>query len=112
MDLALIGKRALVTGSTGDMGEGIARTIAPEDAVVVVQGRHESAGRRVQQGIEAAGGKVVVAIGDLSTDDGAQRVVDTAVAECGAIDILVNNRDPGPNSRARRCELATPGQEG
>ena len=66
----------------------------------------------MQQGIEAAGGKVVVAIGDLSTDNGAQRVVDTAVAECGASDILVNNRDPGPNSRARRCELATPGQEG
>jgi len=91
MDLALTGKRALVTGSTGGIGEGIAKTIAREGAVVVVQGRNESAGRRVQQETEAAGGKAAVAIGDLSADDGAKRVVDKSVAECGAIEILVNN---------------------
>ncbi len=68
MDLTLTGKRALVTGSTGGIGEGIAKTLAREGAAVVVQGRNESAGRRVQQQIEAAGGKVVVAIGDLSTE--------------------------------------------
>lgn len=70
MDLALADKRALVTGSTGGIGEGIAKTLAREGAAVVVQGRNKSAGRRVQQQIEAAGGKAVVAIGDLSTDDG------------------------------------------
>jgi len=48
-------------------------------------------GGACNQEVEAVGGKAVVAIGDLSTDDGAQRVVDKAVAECGAIDILVNN---------------------
>jgi 3-oxoacyl-[acyl-carrier protein] reductase len=91
MDLALTGKRALVTGSTGGIGEGIAKLLAREGAAVVVQGRNDSAGRRVQQQIEAAGGRAAVAIGDLSTDDGAKRVVDTAVAEFAAIDILVNN---------------------
>jgi 3-oxoacyl-[acyl-carrier protein] reductase len=91
MDLALTGKRALVTGSTGGIGDGIAKLLAREGAAVVVQGRNDSAGRRVQQEIEAAGGQAVVAIGDLSTDDGAKRVVDTAVAAFGAIDILVNN---------------------
>jgi 3-oxoacyl-[acyl-carrier protein] reductase len=91
MDLTLTGKRALVTGSTGGIGEGIAKTLAREGAAVVVQGRNESAGRRVQQQIEASGGKAVVAIGDLSTDDGAKRVADKAVAEFGAIDIVVNN---------------------
>jgi hypothetical protein len=30
----------------------------------------------VQQEIEAAGGKAILAISDLSTDDGAKRVVD------------------------------------
>jgi len=91
MDLALTGKRALVTGSTGGIGEGIAKALAREGAIVVVQGRNESAGKRIQQEIEAAGGKATTAIGDLSTDDGAKRVVDKAVAECGAIEILVNN---------------------
>jgi 3-oxoacyl-[acyl-carrier protein] reductase len=91
MDLSLTGKRALVTGSTGGIGEGIAKLLAREGAAVVVQGRNESGGRRVQQEIEAAGGQAVVAIGDLSTDDGAKRVVDTALAAFAAIDILVNN---------------------
>jgi 3-oxoacyl-[acyl-carrier protein] reductase len=91
MDLALTGKGALVTGSTGGIGEGIAKILAREGAAVVVHGRNESAARRVQQEIQAAGGRAIVAIGDLSTDEGAKRVVDEAVAELGAVDILVNN---------------------
>jgi 3-oxoacyl-[acyl-carrier protein] reductase len=91
MDLALTGKRAIVTGSTSGIGEGIARMLAREGAAVVVHGRNEAAARRVQQEIEVAGGKVVVAIGDLSTDDGAKRVADRALTEFGAIDILVNS---------------------
>src|SRR5690242_5694071 len=68
MDLAFTGKRALVTGSTGGIGEGIAKMLAQEGAAVVVQGRNESAGSRVQREIEAVGGKAILAIGDLSTD--------------------------------------------
>ncbi len=58
MDLALIGKRALVTGSTGGIGDGIAKMIAREGAVVVVQGRNESAGRRVQEIVPNSVGQV------------------------------------------------------
>ncbi len=91
MDLALTGKRALVTGSTGGIGEGIARMLAREGATVVVQGRNDSAGRRVQQEIEATGGRAIIAIGDLATDEGTKRVVEKAVAELGAVEILINN---------------------
>jgi len=91
MDLRLTGKRALVTGSSSGIGEGIAKNLAREGAAIVVQGRNEKAARRVQHEIDAEGGKAVVAIGDLSTDDGAKRVADTALTELGAIDILVNN---------------------
>ena len=41
MDLQLKGKRALVTGSTSDIGEGIAQVLAQERAVVVVHGCNE-----------------------------------------------------------------------
>src|SRR5262244_4100910 len=91
MDLRLTGKRALVTGSSSGIGEGIAKTLAREGAAVVVQGRNEHAARRVQQEIDAAGGKAIVAIGDPSTDEGATRVAETALSGYGAIDILVNN---------------------
>src|SRR5579862_5768072 len=91
MDLALTGKRAIVTGSTGGIGEGIAKMLAGEGAAVVVQGRNESAAQRVQREIAATGGKAILAIGDLATDEGAKRMVDKALAELGAIEILVNN---------------------
>ncbi len=40
MDLQLNGKRALVTGSSSGIGEGIAKALAREGVVVVVHGRN------------------------------------------------------------------------
>jgi 3-oxoacyl-[acyl-carrier protein] reductase len=83
MDLELAGKRALVTGSSAGLGEAIARLLAAEGASVVVHGRDVSRASRVASSIGAAG----VAIGDLSTDSGADAVASAA----GDVDILVNN---------------------
>jgi NAD(P)-dependent dehydrogenase (short-subunit alcohol dehydrogenase family) len=83
MDLELTGKRALVTGSSAGLGAAIARLLAAEGAAVVVHGRDAERAQRVAESIGAA----AVAIGDLSTDAGADAV---AVA-AGDVDILVNN---------------------
>ncbi|MET8638774.1 SDR family NAD(P)-dependent oxidoreductase [Streptomyces sp. NPDC004096] len=83
MDVNLTGRRALVTGSSSGLGEAIARLLAAEGADVVVHGRDEARTRKVAKEIGAA----AVAIGDLTTDKGADAV---AVA-AGEIDILVNN---------------------
>ncbi|MEI2583865.1 SDR family NAD(P)-dependent oxidoreductase [Scytonema sp. PRP1] len=91
MDLQLKGKRALVTGSSSGIGEGIAKTLAQEGATVVVHGRNEKQANRVVQEIAADGGKAFVAIGDLATDTGAEQVVDRVLSTVGAVDILVNN---------------------
>ncbi|WP_066360446.1 SDR family NAD(P)-dependent oxidoreductase [Herbidospora mongoliensis] len=82
MDLQLTGKRALVTGSTSGLGEEIARTLAKEGATVIVHGRDEARANAVAKEI---GG--TIALGDLSTDAGADAVAEAA----GEIDILVNN---------------------
>ncbi|WP_201393797.1 SDR family NAD(P)-dependent oxidoreductase [Ktedonobacter sp. SOSP1-52] len=90
MELHLTGKRALVTGSSSGLGEAIARMLAKEGAAVVVHGRNEKRVNDIAEAIRADGGHAAIAIGDLTTDDGADIVASTALAE-GPIDILVNN---------------------
>jgi len=84
----LQGRRALVTGSSSGIGEGIARMLAQEGAAVVVHGRNRERAEKIAAEIGAAG----VAIGDLSTDEGAAAVHAGAVAALGGnIEILINN---------------------
>ena len=90
MDLRLAGKRALVTGSSSGIGEAIAKLLAAEGVAVVVHGRDESRANAVAEAISAKGGEAEVALGDLTTDAGADAVAVAAQA-FGPIDILVNN---------------------
>jgi NAD(P)-dependent dehydrogenase (short-subunit alcohol dehydrogenase family) len=88
MALQLSGRRARITGSSSGIGEGIARMMAAEGAAVVVHGRNRARAEKVAADIKAAG----VAIGDLSTDEGAAAVHAEAVAALGGnVEILVNN---------------------
>ncbi|HEX4252307.1 MAG TPA: SDR family NAD(P)-dependent oxidoreductase [Pseudonocardia sp.] len=90
MDLQLVGKRALVTGSTTGLGEAIATLLAAEGAAVVVHGRDRARAEAVAKSIRGEGGEAAIAIGDLGTDAGADDVVAAATAG-GPVDILVNN---------------------
>lgn len=91
MDLKLRGKRALVTGSTGGIGEGIAATLAAEGVKVVLHGRSADAAAKVQADIRAAGGEATVVLGDLSDEAAAARVAADARSAFGGVDILINN---------------------
>jgi 3-oxoacyl-[acyl-carrier protein] reductase len=91
MDLQLDGKRALVTGSSAGLGEAIAETLAEEGVKVVVHGRNAERAEKVAGSIRDAGGEAAVAIGDLASDDEAQRVIGQALAAFGGLDIVVNN---------------------
>ncbi|WP_370970891.1 SDR family NAD(P)-dependent oxidoreductase [Amycolatopsis sp. cg9] len=72
-----------MTGSSAGLGEAIARLLAAEGAAVVVHGRDAARTGKVAAEIGAAG----VALGDLSTDAGADAVAEAA----GEVDVLVNN---------------------
>jgi 3-oxoacyl-[acyl-carrier protein] reductase len=91
MDLKLDGRVALVTGSSKGIGEGVARGLAREGAIVIVHGRNKTRTEEVAHDIIAQGGCAYVVIGDLTNDDEVQRLVDEAQACVKPVEILINN---------------------
>jgi 3-oxoacyl-[acyl-carrier protein] reductase len=87
MDLQLQGKAAIVTGSSRGLGLASAKALAAEGCRVCLCARGQEA---LEQAASEVPNAITVAA-DLSTPDGAARVVDGTLAAFGAIDILVNN---------------------
>lgn len=89
MDLKLNGKLALVTGSTAGIGKGIVKALLQEGAIVFVNGRSEkTVGAAVAE--LSAFGDCRPAVGDITTAEGAQAVID-AVDAAGELDVLAGN---------------------
>jgi NAD(P)-dependent dehydrogenase (short-subunit alcohol dehydrogenase family) len=91
MDLQLKGKRALVTGASSGLGSAIALGLAEEGVSVVVHGRDRERADAVARDVAAKGVRSAVAIGDITKDDQANAIADTALAALGGIDIIVNS---------------------
>jgi NAD(P)-dependent dehydrogenase (short-subunit alcohol dehydrogenase family) len=89
MNLQLNGKTALVTGSTAGIGFAIAKVLAEEGAQVIVNGRTDERVREAQRRIatEAPNSQIKGVSADLSTSDGASKVIETFPE----VDILINN---------------------
>ena len=97
MDLGLKDKVAIVGGASMGIGYGIARTLAGEGARVAVTARREAGLVRAAQAIAAETGTEVVPIqADCRRPEDCARVVETACARLGGIDILVNNDGAPP----------------
>lgn len=106
MDLQLENKRVLVTGSTGGIGAGIAKKFAEERATVVINGRRAEEAERVATIIRETGGKSIIALGDLSKDEGVEEIIGTIKAELGGVDILVNNAAGGHHQNEMEAPAA------
>ena len=96
----LEGKVALVTGAGGGLGECHAKLLAEEGASVVVNdlgGARDGAGAgsemadQVVADIKAAGGNAVADYGNVTSEEDANRMVQTAVDNFGKLDFFIAN---------------------
>lgn len=104
MDLRLTSHRAVITGSSGGIGEAIATALAAEGAAVVVHGRRHEAVTAVVKAIRASGGEAQGMVADLADPAECARFIAEVLAG-GEPDILVNNAGAFVN---RGWDQATP----
>jgi NAD(P)-dependent dehydrogenase (short-subunit alcohol dehydrogenase family) len=94
------GRVAIVTGAGRGIGREHSLMLAEQGARVVVNdlggsmdgtGDDEGPAQQVVEEIQALGGEAVANIDDISSWDGAERLVGSAIEHFGRLDVLVNN---------------------
>jgi 3-hydroxybutyrate dehydrogenase len=90
---ALVGKTALITGSTSGIGLGIATAFAAQGANIVINGFGDPAEiETLRAGLaQKHGAKVLFHGADMSKPGEIEAMMAKAAAEFGGVDILVNN---------------------
>lgn len=94
MDLGLIDKVAIVTGSSRGLGLASARALVAEGCRVCICARGEERLAEAAIEVEAAAkrpGMVTAVQADVSTPAGVELVIERALEAFGGLDILVNN---------------------
>lgn len=97
--MKLHGRVALVTGASRGIGAGIARCMAREGAVIVVNYfKSGEAAQLVVKEIEAAGGSALAVKADVGDYSQVEQMVGQTIAAFGKVDILVSNAGiPSPH---------------
>ncbi len=91
MDLALAGKRAVVTGASRGIGHAIAAGLAAEGVRVALVARTATDVDAAATKLRETGADALALVGDMTAPADAERVVNEAAAQFGGLDILVNN---------------------
>lgn len=98
MDLGLRGKVALVAAASRGLGRAIAEELGAEGASLVMCARGKEALTEASEAVRAASGVEVLSVpADVSRADDVTRLVRSAIARFGRIDILVTNAGGPPS---------------
>ncbi|MGZ0228443.1 MAG: SDR family oxidoreductase [Acidimicrobiales bacterium] len=100
MDFRIVGKRAVVSASSGGLGFATAAALVAEGCEVVISGRD---GDRLAAAAERLPG-VNAIVSDVSTVAGAQRFMDESLTVLGGVDILITNAGGPPKGLARELK--------
>ena len=88
---SLEGRKALITGASSGIGEATARAMVAEGASVALGARRKDRLDELASSIEADGGTALAIEADITDEEQAKNLVETANAELGGLDCLVNN---------------------
>jgi len=81
----------LITGALTGIGRATAFAFAREGARVVVAGRREQEGKKLEKELRELGAEVEFVKSDVRHDDDVRALIDKSVARFGRLDIAVNN---------------------
>jgi NAD(P)-dependent dehydrogenase (short-subunit alcohol dehydrogenase family) len=105
-DRSLEGKTALITGAGSGIGRRTAMRFAAEGAHVVVCERDERAGRSAVDDVTAAGGRALLVLADVSSDEDMRAAVETTVSATGGLHVLFNNAGIFPDGDGSPVETS------
>ena len=84
----LLNKVAIVTGGAGGIGRGVVRAFCAEGAKVLFVDINQENGETLEQELGTQGKFLNI---DISVQENASKIVETAASTFGGVDILVNN---------------------
>jgi len=90
MENEFAGRVVIVTGATSGIGRAVSTRFAEASAQVVAVGRNQKALDEVSRTIKNGGGESLSVTADVTSEPGAQRIIDEAMAGFGRIDVMVN----------------------
>ena len=85
------GKVAIITGSSKGIGKAVAIELAKKGASIVLNGRNSIRLKETENELLKIHDRVFCVCSDVSTTEGAARLIEEAAGRFGRIDILVNN---------------------
>ena len=84
-------KVAVITGASRGIGRSIALALAAKGATIVAVDMDQASTEAVVAELQAAGGKALAVVGNVTVAADVERMIDAAVEAFGRVDILVNN---------------------
>jgi 3-oxoacyl-[acyl-carrier protein] reductase len=103
MDLGVQGRTAAIAAGTAGLGLGTAKALAKEGVRVMVCGRNQD---RLRAAVDEIGHDALGVQCDVSSDAGARKFVQHAIAELGQVDILIANGGGPPPGGFAHTEFA------
>ncbi len=97
------GKVAVVTGSSKGIGKAIALELAKQGVSIVLNGRNNLKLSETEQEIKKIHEQCISVCADVSTIEGSELLIKSAISAFGRLDILINN--VGISSRGNVTEL-------